>query len=34
MKEATEKLANKSKVDAVLDTADKNSEKINKTSNV
>lgn len=34
MKEATKQLANKSQVDAVLDAADKNIEKIKKTSNV
>lgn len=34
MKEATKQLANKSQVYAVLDTADKNIEKIKKTSNV
>ena len=34
MNEATKQLANKSQVDAVLDAADKNIEKIKKTSNV
>ena len=34
MKEATKQPANKSQVDAVLDAADKNIEKIKKTSNV
>ena len=34
MKEATKQLANKSQVDAMLDTTDKNIEKIKKTSNV
>lgn len=34
MNEATKQLANKSQVHAVLDAADKNIEKIKKTSNV